>query len=131
VNDISDPYSIRREAFDHPTAAKWIRYFAAKGLAHAALGRRSESACRLLGPAGVDGQAEAPAGPGPRSRHDTGGGRVPGGVEKIPVHYCSMHHEGEGKRRWPAEGTDRPVPEDYSHNDNMWWPDHRVADLLK
>ena len=76
----------------------------------------------------MDGQAEAPAGEvaeylAARILHLRDAG-------KIPVHYCSMYNEGEIKRRWPADGTDRPVPE-YSHDHHMWWPDHRVADLLK
>jgi O-glycosyl hydrolase len=48
-------------------------------------------------------------------------------VDGLPVHYVSLHNEGEDWMRWNPDGSNPGGGHDY----NLYWPPEQVVDFLK
>lgn len=48
--------------------------------------------------------------------------------EGFPVHYISLHNEGEDWQRWPADGKSGNIGD--GHDYNMFWPPEQVVEFI-
>ncbi len=48
--------------------------------------------------------------------------------EGLPVHYVSIHNEGEDWHRWPADGKSGNIGQ--GHDYNLYWPPEQVVSFL-
>ena len=122
--------------FDHETTTKWLRYFVREGLQRTrARGADLQIVTTMYGPPPwttkqkfMRGRDLDPAEKQEVAQYMISWVKYLRDAEKFPVKYVSLHNEGEGFNRWPADGGTGGTP----NNDyNMWWPSSQVVDFLR
>ena len=122
--------------FDHETTTKWMRYFVREGLKRTrARGADLQIITTMYGPPPwttkqkfMRGRDLDPAEKENVARYMIAWVKYLLEVEKFPVKYVSLHNEGEGFNRWPADGSTGGTP---NHDYNLWWPSSQVVDFLR
>ena len=123
-------------SFDHETTTKWMRYFVREGLRRTrARGADLQIITTMYGPPPwttkqkfVRGRDLDPAERENVARYMIAWVKYLRDAEKFPVKYVSLHNEGEGFNRWPADGSTSGTP---NHDYNLWWPSSQVVDFLR
>lgn len=124
-------------AYDHTTTTKWMRYFAAQGLAKTrSRGGDLKIITTLYGPPAwmtrqkcVRGRDLDPAYKRECAKYMISWAEYLIEVEGLPVKHISLHNEGEDYQRWPEDGHDTHL--ERSHDYNMYWPPEQVVDFLR
>lgn len=122
--------------FDHETTTKWMRYFVREGLKRTrARGADLQIVTTMYGPPPwttkqkfMRGRDLDPAEKEAVAQYMISWVKYLRDVEKLPVKYVSLHNEGDGFNRWPADGSTAGAP---SHDYNLWWPSSQVVDFLR
>jgi hypothetical protein len=135
-NDNDNPRVINLAGFDHTTTTKWMRLFAKEGLARTrAWGGNLQIIVTIYGPSPwmtkqrfVRGRDLDPAETYECAEYLISWAKYLRDVEGLPVKYVSLHNEGEGRNRWPADGSNAGTP---NHDHNMYWPTDQVVDFLR
>lgn len=123
-------------AYDHATKTEWMRYFIRAGLQRTrARGDDLSLIVTLYGPPGWMTRQKFVRGRDldPQYKHEVAKYLISWAkylrdVENFPVHYVSVHNEGEDWRRWPADGSNGSTPD---HDYNMYWPPEQVVDFMR
>lgn len=129
------------DTYDHETPTQWMRYFVREGLkatrargADGRGGRDLDIIVTLYGPPAwmtvqriVRGRDVDPALKVEVAKYLVSWAKYLRDVEGFPVHYVSVHNEGEDWVRWPEDGTEGGLNHDY----NMYWPPELVAEFMK
>jgi hypothetical protein len=122
--------------FDHETTTKWLRYFVREGLKRTrARGADLQIITTMYGPPAwttkqkfLRGRDLDPSEKEEVARYMIAWVKYLRDVKKFPVKYVSLHNEGEGFNRWPADGSTAGTP---NHDYNLWWPSSQVVDFLR
>ena len=133
---MSKPAGDGPSRFDHETTTKWMRYFVREGLNRTrARGADLQIVTTMYGPPPwttkqkfIRGRDLDPAEKEEVARYMISWVKYLRDVEKFPVKYVSLHNEGEGLNRWPADGATAGTP---NHDYNMWWPSTQVVEFLR
>ena len=123
--------------YDHETTTRWMRYFVREGLKRTrARGGDLSIITTLYGPPGwmtkqrfVRGRDFDPACELELAKYYVAWVKYLRDVEKFPVHYVSLHNEGEDFVRWPEDGASANW--EHGHDYNMWWPPELVVRMVK
>lgn len=134
--DNRDPHVIDQSKFDHARYTKWMRYFVHNGLERLRAQRiEPKLITTLYGPPAWGTRQQFMRGRDiDMSMKEEIGEYMIAWVkylrdtEKIPVHYLSLHNEGEALNRWPVDGTD---PGEAKHDYNAHWHNTIVVDFLR
>lgn len=133
---MSKPESNSPTRFDHETTTRWLRYFVREGLKRTrARGADLQIITTMYGPPPwttkqrfVRGRDLDPAEKEEVAQYMISWVKYLRDVEEFPVKYVSLHNEGDGFNRWPADGRSGGMP---NHDYNMWWPSSQVVDFLR
>ncbi|MDF1512856.1 MAG: hypothetical protein P1S60_03495, partial [Anaerolineae bacterium] len=125
---------INLDAYDHEKPTRWMRYFVREGLkATRAWGGDLDMLVTLYGPPGwmtlqkiVRGRDINPELKIEVAKYLVSWAKYLREIEGFPVHYVSVHNEGEDWVRWPEDGTEGGLNHDY----NMYWPPELVAEYM-
>ncbi|MFN2286622.1 MAG: hypothetical protein ACK2UQ_19555 [Anaerolineae bacterium] len=131
---LNDP-RIDLDAYDHETTTHWMRYFVREGLKTTrARGDDLDILVTLYGPPGwmtlqriVRGRDIDPTLKTEVAKYLVSWAKFLREKEGFPVHYVSVHNEGEDWVRWPEDGTEGGLNHDY----NMYWPPELVTEFMK
>jgi hypothetical protein len=122
--------------FDHETTTKWMRYFVGDGLKKTrAQGNDLQIVTTMYGPPAWGTKTKLLRGRDldPEQKEDVAAYMIDWAKwlithEGYPVKAISLHNEGEGYNRWPADGSGQglQVSMDY----DLWWPTSQVLDFM-
>ncbi|MBN2391234.1 MAG: hypothetical protein JXR84_10940 [Anaerolineae bacterium] len=132
--NFNDPH-IELEAYNHETTTRWMHYFVREGLKTTrARGGDLDILVTLYGPPGwmtlqriVRGRDIDPTLKIEVAKYLVSWAKFLREKEGFPVHYVSIHNEGEDWMRWPEDGTEGGLNHDY----NMYWPPELVTEFMK
>ena len=122
--------------FDHKSSTKHMRYFVREGLKTTrANGRDLQIITTLYGPPPWATKQKFLRGRDfdPEMKEELASYMIDWvkflrHEEGFPVHYYSLHNEGEDWWRWPADGKDGNIG--HGHDYNMYWPPELVTDFI-
>lgn len=125
-------------AYDHETTTVFMREFVKRGLQLTrARGEDLKIITTLYGPPGymtlqktTRGRDLDPAQEKNLNLYFIDWAKFLKNVEKLPLHYVSLHNEGEDWARWPADGS---VEETHKqgHDYNLFWSPEQTTRVLK
>jgi len=124
-------------AFDHELSTKHMLYFAKEG--HKVIktsGRDMRIISTLYGPPAYltkqkvfRGRDLDPALKTELALYFTDWAKYLVNEQKLPLHYLSLHNEGESWQRWEPDGITQEG-NNTGHDYNMFWPPEQVAEFL-
>ena len=131
-----DPNVLDPTAYDHDRTTRWMRRFVKGGHELTrARGADLQIIITLYGPPAWMTQQKFVRGRDLDPQYKTEVGKYMIAWAKhlreqegLPVRYISIHNEGEDWPRWPLDGSTDGAQ---SHDYNMYWPPHQVADFLR
>ena len=131
-----NPNIIQMETFDHEKTTRWMRMYAREGLKTTrARGGDLQVIVTMYGPAPwltkqkiVRGRDLDPAEKINTAKYMISWAKYLRDGEGLPLKYISLHNEGEGTNRWPANGKGPGEPK---HDHNCYWPPEQVCEFLK
>ncbi|MBN1874341.1 MAG: hypothetical protein JXA33_08925 [Anaerolineae bacterium] len=130
----NDPI-IDLNTYNHEKSTRWMRYFVREGLKTTrARGEDLNILTTLYGPPGWMTRQKITRGrdidPGRKievAKYLISWAKFLREKEGFPVHYASVHNEGEDWTRWPEDSTEGGLNHDY----NMYWPPEQVVEFMK